>query len=466
MLKIFDEEYGQLELWMDFYPRDPFKLPEELEIMAQILDRIEVLQPFIDQYRKAIEDGELALTGRNTIPLRTFVGIMFLYKNYGLGYRSTMERIADSFGWRAFCRIPLSKEVPDFSTINKLANRFGAAAVEAMNKELLQYLKVEKLLKTAKLRMDTTVVESPIAYPTDAGILSQGIKVVNRLVAKLKKTGVKAADDFVSHGRTVKKKLLEIAKLTKRRTGEQINAINRVTGDLVKIATDTLNKAKRTVHGAKISFAKGNQALTKKLVEELANTLELLKKAINQAHTVVSGNRHIKDRLVSIHDPEARPIRKGKSGNPVQFGRKLLLTANEQGFITSHKLYQGNPNDKTLFQDGVQGHRRNVEKQAKEAATDRGFYAPANETYAETEGMRVAMPKIGKKSKERIAYEKEPWFKRLQRSRAGMEAIISNANRRSGLCRPLSRGTLHTECSVGWSVFSYNLAMVPRLKTR
>ena len=120
MLKIFDEEYGQLELWMDFYLRDPFKLPEELEIMAQILDRIEVLRPFINQYRKAVEDGELALTGRNTVPLRTFVGIMFLYKNYGLGYRVTMERIADSLAWRTFCRIPLSKDVPDFSTIINL----------------------------------------------------------------------------------------------------------------------------------------------------------------------------------------------------------------------------------------------------------------------------------------------------------------------------------------------------------
>lgn len=466
MLKIFDEEYGQLELWMDFYPRDPFKLPEELETMAQILDRIEVLQPFINQYRKAVEDRELALTGRNTVPLRTFVGIMFLYKNYGLGYRSTIDRIADSFAWRAFCRIPLSKDVPDFSTINKLANRFGAEAVESMNKELLQHLKAEKLLKTKQLRMDTTVVESNITYPTDAGLLSQGVKSVNRLVSKLKGAGVKATDNYTVHARTVKKKLLAIAKLAKRRTGEQIDAINRVTGELVKIATDTWDQAKRALRGGKISMAKGNQTIKKKLVAELEENLDLLEKAINQAKTVVSGNRHIEDRLVSIYDPEARPIRKGKSGKPVQFGRKLLLTGNEQGFITSYKVYQGNPNDKTLFQEGVQGHHHNIEVKAKEAATDRGFYSSPNETFAESEGIRVAMPKIGKKSKERAAYEKEPWFKRLQRFRAGMEAIISNANRRSGLCTPLTRGTRHTECSVGWSVFSYNLAQVLQAKTR
>lgn len=83
---------------VELLPPGPIlKLPEELELMAQILDRIKVLQPFIEQYSKVIQAGELALTGRKTIPLCTFVGIMFLYKNYGLGYRGTIERIADSF---------------------------------------------------------------------------------------------------------------------------------------------------------------------------------------------------------------------------------------------------------------------------------------------------------------------------------------------------------------------------------
>lgn len=461
MLQIFDEEYGQLELWMESYPRNPFKLPEDLESMAQILDKTEVLQPFIDQYRKAIDSGDLALTGRKTIPLRTFVGIMFLYKNYGLGYRGTMDRIADSLGWRNFCRLPLHKEVPDYSTINKLANRFGSQAVDEMNTALLQHLKTEKILETKKLRMDTTVVESNIAYPTDPGLLKQGIETVNRMVSKLKETGLKAAENFTIHERNVKKKILEIAKVSKRRTGEAIIQINQITKELTKIAESTLNTGKAVLRGAKISIAKGNKALKQKIVEQLSQTCCLLQKAITQAKAVVSGNRHIEDRLVSIHDPQARPIAKGKSGKRVQFGRKLLITANGQGFITSHRIYQGNPNDMTLYQAGVEDHNRNVGQKAKEVATDRGFYSPGNEEYSTKEGIKVAMPKIGKKNKERAAYEKKPWFKRLQRFRAGTEAIISNANRRSGLCRPLTRGTKSTSCSISWSILSYNLAQVP-----
>ena len=467
MLQIFDEEYGQLELWMEFYPRDPFELPEELEQMAQILDRIEVLQPFIDQYAKAVQDGELALTGRKTVPLRTFVAIMFLYKNYDLGYRRILDRIDDSLGWRAFCRIPLSKEVPDYSTINKLANRFGANAVDEMNNSLLQYLKTEKILKTKKLRMDTTVVESNIIYPTDGGLLSQGIKNINRLVSKLKTAGVKAAEDFTIHERIVKKKVLEIAKVAKRRTREAIDEVNKITNELAKIAEKTLESGKNVLRGAKISLAKGNKALSTKIIDQLAQTCELVMKAINQAKAVISGNLHLPDRLVSIHDPEARPISKGKSGKKVQFGRKLLLTANEQGFVTSHRTYQGNPNDKTLYKVGVEAHNRNVGQKAKEVATDRGFYSSENEEYSTNEGIRVSMPKIGKKNKVRAASEKEPWFKQMQRFRAGMEAVISNANRRSGLCNPSTRGTVHTECSISWSLLAYNLAQVPIVaKTR
>lgn len=129
--------------------------------------------------------------------------------------------------------------------------------------------------------------------------------------------------------------------------------------------------------------------------------------------------------------------------------------------MTSHRLYQGNPNDKTLYQTGVEDHSRNVGQKPKEAATDRGFYSADNETYSANQGIRVAMPKIGKKNAARTQMERQPWFKRSQRLRAGMEAIISNANRRSGLCRPPVRGTSHTECSISWSLLAYNLAQVP-----
>ena len=330
-----------------------------------------------------------------------------------------------------------------------------------MNTALLQHLKVEKILKTKKLHMDTTVVESNITYPTDAGLLSQGINAINRLVSKLKESGLKAAEDFTVHERVVKKKILAIAKVAKRRTGEAIDEINKITKELVKIAEDTLTAAKNTLRGAKISLAKGNKVLQPRVIDQLNQICELTQKAIIQAKAVVSGNRHLEDRLISIHDPQARPISKGKSGKKVQFGRKLLLTANEQGFVTSHRTYQGNPNDKTLYQEGVENHTRNVGQKAKESATDRGFYSLKNEEYSTKEGIRVSMPKIGKKNKERLTIERTRWFKRLQRFRAGMEAVISIANRRSGLCSPLTRGTNHTECSISWSLVAYNLAQVP-----
>jgi hypothetical protein len=126
---------------------------------------------------------------------------------------------------------------------------------------------------------------------------------------------------------------------------------------------------------------------------ELEKILDLLEKAINQAKTVVSVNCYIEDRLVSIHGPKARPIRKGKAISRYNLAENLLLTGNEQGFITSYKVYQSNPNNKTLFQEGIQEHHYNIGTKAKEVATERDFYSSPNEMLAQNEGIRVAMPK-------------------------------------------------------------------------
>lgn len=120
MLKRRDEDYGQLQLWMPFWPQDPYDLGPELGPMAEILDQPEILAPFEDRYNKAAREADLRLTGRNTIPLRTFAGMIVLKFMYSLSYREICEQVADRIKWRVFCRIPFGKRVPDYSTLCKL----------------------------------------------------------------------------------------------------------------------------------------------------------------------------------------------------------------------------------------------------------------------------------------------------------------------------------------------------------
>lgn len=464
MLNRRDENYGQMQLWMLFWPEDPFELGPQLGRMAEILDQPELLEPFVENYQKAAREAGLYLTGRKTIPIRTFAGMMVLKYLYTLPYRDLCEQVKDRMTWRVFCRIPFGKRVPDYSTLCKLVQRFGPQTVLEMNQALLNHLNDNNKLKSKKIKIDTTVVESNIEYPTDAKVLKQGISKAGRLVEQCRKAGVAAAGDFVNHWRNVRKHMREIAKVSGRRTGTAIKEIDRITAKLATIAEDTLEQAKRVLKAAKISLTRGSSRLKAKLVQELAETCVLLEKAIGQAWQVVSGNRHIKDRLISIHDPDARPICKGKPHKPTEFGRKVLLHSNEQHLITGYQVLEGNPSDDSLFTPSLEQYEANTGYVPEEAAADRGVTSAKNEEYALTHGVkRVSLPKRGKKSAARTEFEQQHWFRRLQRMRAGQEAEISVLKRRFGLAKSLSRGDAGTKAWVGWGVMAYNLRIAAGL---
>jgi len=464
MLNCHDGEYGQMQLWMLFWPENPYELGPQLGPMAETLDQPELLAPFVESYWKAAREAGSHLAGRKTIPIRTFAGMMVLKHMSGLGYRDLCEQVKDRMTWRVFCRIPFGKKIPDYSTIDKLVKRFGPQTVEEMNRALFKYLDDKNKFKGGKIKIDTTVIESNIEHPTDAGILKQGIRKASRLVEQCREAGLAAAQDFVNHWRKVRKHMLEIAKLTKRRTGAAIKEIDQITAKLAAVAEDTLEQAKHVLKAAKISIGRGSSKLKTKTVDELAETCVLLEKAIGQAWEVASGNRHIKDRLVSIHDPDARPICKGKAGKPTEFGRKVLLHSNEQHLITGYKVLEGNPSDDSLFVTAVEQYKANTGHTPKEAAADRGVSSADNEELAPTLGIeRVSLPKRGKKSQARMAFEEQHWFRRLQRMRAGQEAEISVLKRRFDLAKSRSRGNSGTNSWVGWSVLAYNLRVAAGL---
>ena len=464
MLNCHDGNYGQGQLWMPFWPQDPYGLGPQLGPMAEILDQPEIFEPFVERYQKAAMATGLRLTGRKTIPIRTFTGMMVLKFMYGLSYRQLCEEIADRMTWRVFCRIPFGHKVPEFSTICKLTKRFGSEAVDEMNVALLTHLKDKKKLKSKKIKIDTTVVESNIEHPTDAQLLKQGMKKLGRLAERCRKAGLPSAKKFVNHWRSAKKHLMEINKIASRRSGKAIKEIDQITSKLTVLAEDTLRQARRVLRAAKTSLAHGSSRLKAKMVNEMSETCVLLERAISQAWQVVSGQRHIKDRLLSIHDPGARPIRKGKKHKPTEFGRKVLLHSNEQHLITGYAVLEGNPSDDSLFGMAVEQYTANMGSPPVEAAADRGVASAENERQAPGMGIkRASLPKRGKKSKSRLAYEKQSWFRRLQRMRAGQEAEISVLKRRFGLDKSLSRGTPGTKTWVGWGVMAYNLRLAAQL---
>ena len=177
------------------------------------------------------------------------------------------------------------------------------------------------------------------------------------------------------------------------------------------------------------------------------------------------GKKHIPDRVISVFDPDARPIQKGKLRKPTEFGYKVEITENEDRVVTDFKVHIGNPSDDSLLIDTVKRHIDATGVIPDGVAADRGYSSKANEDDLKELGVkRVSIPKRGKKSATRIQEEKQSSFRKLQRFRAGGEGTISVLKRAYDLNRSLSRGHRATSTWVGFGIFAYNLKRIVALK--
>lgn len=420
---------------------------EELTKVDKLLDDERFFAPFRERFYMRM--------GRPTTAVSTYLRMMYLKRRYRLGYEVLVKEVSDSFAWRRFCHLSLGDRIPDSTTLIKLTHKYGEDMVRALNDALVLKLKEGKVIRGKKLRIDTTVVESDIHHPTDTGLLTDGIGVITRIVSKLKKAVPGLGSQFVEHTRKVKKIYLGLMKVFKGRTGKDEAAFNKARDKLVKIIEEVI--AGGWVVQAELDLLEEKSSLAKRLSEQLGGWIEAAEKVVRQTQEIIKGNRHLPRRLVSLFDADARPIKRGKSRADTEFGRKVFLGETDHGIITTYDVLKENPSDTALLKPAARGHRRLFRKRLKAVAGDRGFYSQANEEWLKDSGVkRVSIPKRGKISGERRSYQKQSWFKRLQRFRAGIEAMISLLKRKFGLKRSRMWGSPGANIWVGQGIFTHN----------
>ena len=155
----------QVSLWEAVLPEEVRRLSVELARVDRLLDDEGFFAPFVPFFDPRC--------GRPSTPMETYLRLMFLKSRHGLGYESLCREVSDSITWRRFCRIPLDGSVPHATTLMKLTTRCGTAAVDGLNQALLAKAVEAKVLRTNRLRADTTVVPANVAYPTDSGLLAK-----------------------------------------------------------------------------------------------------------------------------------------------------------------------------------------------------------------------------------------------------------------------------------------------------
>jgi len=454
MLRIDNSSQQSPSLWESVLPPELFRLNEELTQVDKQLEDERFFAPFREKFGTTM--------GRPTTAVATYLRMMYLKHRYQLGYEVLVKEVSDSLAWRRFCHLDLGDRVPDSTTLIKLTHKYGADTVRSLNDALVLKLKEGKVIRGRKLRIDTTVVESDIHHPTDTGLLNDGIRVITRVVSKLKKVVPGIGRRFVKHTRKAKKIYLGLMKAVKGRTGQDKAALKNAQDEMVKITEEVI--AGGRAMQAELELLREKPPLVHRLMRQLDEWIEATEKVVRQTREVIKGNQRLPRRLVSLFDAGARPIKRGKSRTDTEFGRKVLLGETDHGIITTYDVLEENPADTTLLKAAVRGHRRLFRKRLKAVAGDRGLYSQANEDWLKDSGVKqVSIPKRGKVGKERRSYQKQSWFKRLQRFRAGIEARVSLLKRKFGLKRSRMRGSPGVNIWVGQGIFAHNLWQAARI---
>jgi len=459
MLTIDDNQGDLFEGWI---PEKFLELPPELAFADKALDDPRVMEPFLKKAK---------FTGRPTTAIASYLRLMYLKFRYQMSYEMTVKEVSDSYKWRRFCHLSLMGKVPDDKTLIKLTGRFGGEGVRAVFDTVVKRAVEAKIIRGRKMRLDTTVTESNIHYPTDTGLLSDGVRVVTRTIKKIKEV-VKLKTRFRSRARAIKWRMIKLVKFMKGRKKKVKGSFRRAKEDVLSLARKVWENATEV-----LKEMRGGQAPLKEATDagavsavvlegELRRWTELFKRVLQQTRTVLDGNVHIPRRLVSLFDEGARPIQKGKLFPKTEFGRKVLIQEAEHGVVTGWQMHEGNPPDQPMLKDAIDRHEEIFGEAPRELAADRGFHLTGQDEGLHEQGIvHVSIPVKGNKTPLRKRTERSAWFRRLQRWRAGGEAKISLLKRKYGLRRTAVRGDVSTAAWTGWGIIAHNLVMLSRLET-
>jgi len=454
----------QPTLWDAILPSELLVLPAELARVDVLLDDPAFFAPFAAYFDARI--------GRPSIPVETYLRLMFLKFRYRLGYESLCREVTDSITWRRFCRIALDGSVPHPTTLMKLTTRCGEAVVAGLNEGLLAKAAGAKLLRTNKVRADTTVVEGDVGYPTDTGLLAKAVGSITRTVQRIKTAGAATRTRARDRRRSVGRRARTIASKLRLRGQQQRDQaqafVRRITGELAGIAEQALAEASVVARNAKRAVRRASgrrKAWLRQAINHLESLIGRTERVVAQARSRLAGVMpESATRLVSLHDADARPIRKGRLGKPVEFGYKAQVVDNADGVILDHTVEIGNPADAPQLAPAIERIARRAGRPPRAVTADRGYGRASVESDLHELGVRnVAIPRTSKPSAARREFEHRRAFRDKIKWRTGSEGRINHLKRSYGWNRTELTGITGARTWCGHGVFAHNLVKISAL---
>lgn len=408
-------------------------------------------------------------TGRTGIAPDRLLRSCVLKHLKGWSFRDLERELRSNLIYRRFTHFDAEK-TPDFTTFSRTFALLGPSVTEKIHQRVVGVACEEGVAEGRKLRTDTTAVETNVHFPTDSSLLGDSIRVLSHSLKRIAGECQSGALEVANHARAVKHRLLEISRAAKSPTEASRQRLRDSYQKLLALTREVVRQAGEVVE----RWKKGKLPLLGSLLQvqaqasRLRHFLPLVEKVIAQTkERLWEGNIHVTGKVLSLFEPHTQVIRKGKAHQPNEFGRLVRIDEVENGIVSGYEVLEGNAADTNSWLPALKHHQSSFGDAPRMATADRGFFTAKNEREAEALGVqKVALPARGPLSKTRAKRQKERWFKRALRWRAGSEATISHLKNPFSMRRATYKEERGFERYVGWCVITKNLFSIARWQER
>src|SRR6201987_845511 len=352
--------------------------------------------------------------GRRGAPAEMVLRLLVLKHVRNWSYEVLEREVRANLVYRDFARIGGGK-MPDAKTIGRWGLAVGPKVIKQVHGRMVKIAQDQGIVEGRRMRVDTTVVETNVHYPTDSSLLGDGVRVLIRTMKRIGKIAGETGAKLRDRSRSVKLRVLDIARAARSRAKQSREKLNRSYGKLLNATSRVVGQAKRfskeVARGTKRARNVLQQLVLEGLRQELDAMVPLVKQVMKQTRArIFPGDTHAEGKILSLFEPSTEIIRKGKAGKPNAFGKMVKLQEAENQIVIDYEVFDQRPNDSDLLIPAIELHQAAIGRVPHLVAADAAFYSGKNEAAAKAKGVkRVCVPNRSTKSAERRREQRKRW---------------------------------------------------------
>jgi IS5 family transposase len=293
--------------------------------------------------------------GRPQTPAEIVLRLLLLKHVRNWGFDVLEREVRMNLAYREFTRIGLDK-VPDAKALARIAQCLGGEVIAQLHERLVAIAQEKGALQGRKMRVDTTVVETNIHYPTDSSLLGDGARVLTRTMKKIEQQAGNLKRKVRDRTRSVNKRVRTIGMASRQNAAGSEERRKKQYRELLRYSRQILNDAKRVMQEVEQMPAKRRKGL-RGLAESLSTMTERVRRVVKQTKVrVFEAITQMPEKLVSLFEPHSEIIRKGKASKPTEFGKLVQIQEAENQIVTHYEVFDERPSDRDLLLSSVETH--------------------------------------------------------------------------------------------------------------